>query len=109
MKSYTADKSDLEELLADAELEDRKFVAEKQNVVIISSTSMNVHQDYDIDKQRQLQWNILTIPKRYNNNAFDFLCFYYKIIIVHGCLNNGLICIFYVNSFFLYSFIYLYY
>lgn len=65
MKSYTADKTDLEELLAEAELEDRKFVAEKQNVVIISSTAMNIQQEHDIERQRQLKWNILTIPKRY--------------------------------------------
>lgn len=65
MKSYTADKTDLEELMADAEMEDRRFIAEKQNVVIISSTAMQVKSDYDIDKQRQLQWNVLTMPKRY--------------------------------------------
>eukprot|EP00026_Physarum_polycephalum_P006509 Phypoly_transcript_06553.p1 GENE.Phypoly_transcript_06553~~Phypoly_transcript_06553.p1 ORF type:complete len:552 (+),score=75.03 Phypoly_transcript_06553:68-1723(+) len=64
MKSYTADKSDLEELMADAELEDRRFVAEKQNVVILSSSAMQVKSDYDVDKQRQLQWNVLTMPKR---------------------------------------------
>jgi hypothetical protein len=64
MKSYTAEKSDLEELMADAELEDRRFVAEKQNVVILSSSAMQVKNEYDIDKQRQLQWNVLTMPKR---------------------------------------------
>jgi hypothetical protein len=65
MKSYTAEKSDLEELMADAELEDRRFIAEKQNVVILSSSAMQVKSDHDIDKQRQLQWNVLTMPKRY--------------------------------------------
>ena len=64
MKSYTAEKSDLEELMADAELEDRRFVAEKQNVVIISTTAMQVKSEYDVDKQRQMQWNVLTMPKR---------------------------------------------
>lgn len=46
-------------------LDDRNFVAEKQNVVILSTTAIKVQQDHDIEKQRQLRWNVLTVPKRF--------------------------------------------
>ena len=41
-----------EELLEVAELDERNFVAEEQNVVVITSTAMKVQHDYDVDKQR---------------------------------------------------------
>lgn len=64
MMSHTNDKSDLEELLEIANLDERTFEAEKQNVVVITSSAMQLPSKKDINKERMQQWNVLTIPRR---------------------------------------------
>jgi large subunit GTPase 1 len=61
------DQKDLDSIIAHAELSGKKFIAEKQNVVIISKNVIEVD---EIDSKRmeemEKHWNEITIPKRPN-------------------------------------------
>jgi large subunit GTPase 1 len=57
--------TDLEEFLANADLAEKEFSAEKQNAVVITTQGyQNQLIEPDIDRYNSGEWNYLPIPRR---------------------------------------------
>ena len=61
--------NDIEEIMQEAELADREFVAEKQNTVVLFNTGfVTPSVSAEQLKQQNLHWNTLKVPRRSASN-----------------------------------------